>query len=727
MESFNLTFSGSVIFFLLLAILSIGFSIYVYRRTNPPVPRWLRIFLTTLRALALLIIVFLIFEPLLNISYTRKEAPIVAVLLDQSASMSLGDHDNSRGEIAKQILRNPLFQKNDSHIKFDYYRFSTAITSFNTDTLDSLKFTGDATNLTEAVRKISEQYVDKNLKALVLISDGIFNSGENPARIVEDLGIPVFPISVGEPTEQKDLVVSHVLTNQVTYVKNRVPVDVTIFARGFDQQKIKINLFEGKKLVDSKLVRVGNPPESKVRLYFTPEKEGLRKYIVQVPVFRDELTPLNNSKSFYVKVLKSKTKILYLAGSPDPDFEFIRRALKDDPNVEINEFIAKKTTGFYRSKIFPAPDSLKKYDLFILQNFPPRQYKTSVVAQIRQFLKQTSTPIFLIWGNNINDFMLASLSPYLPMKLPLNHSKEEVTLVRLSEAGKIHPITQISDDEFENQKLWDELPPVYFSFNSIKVNPGAAELLAAENKLAYQLFRQGKPLPLLLTQKLGQQKSVALLAYGVWRWDLLMWGIGKDNRVFRQLLNNSIRWLVNKEDTKTVRIYPTQEIFHGGQAISFAAQIYTPNYDPLNGADVRVQVRDTEGREISAQLNPVGEGKYEAFLEPLPGGDYSYKGSATYQNRQIGIDQGQFSVEDFNLEFTETKINQKALQQLAFVTHGEFIADSSLATLKAKLNFKPRESRISRQWQLWHQIIFLIIAIILLAIEWFFRKKSGML
>ncbi|NOZ62653.1 MAG: VWA domain-containing protein [Calditrichaeota bacterium] len=727
MESFSLTFSESVFLFILLAILSVGYSIYVYRRTNPPAPRWLRILLTSLRALALLLIAFLIFEPLLNISYIRKEAPVVAVLLDQSASMSLGDHAESRGEAAKKILRDPLFRENSSKIQFDYFGFSVNLTPFGTDTLDSLQFTGEATNLTEAIRKISEQYVDKNLQALILLSDGIFNSGENPNRIAEDLGLPIFPISVGEPTEQKDIVVSNILTNQVTYVKNRVPADVTIFARGFDRQKIKVNLFDGKKLIDSKTIRVGNPPETKLRLYFTPEKEGLRKYVVQTPALKNELTELNNSKSFYVKVLKSKMKILYLCGGPDPDFSFIKRVLQADPNTQVDYFIAKKGAGFYQNKSFPPSDSLKKYDLFVLHNFPPRKYKTAAVAQIQQFLKHASTPLMLIWGNGINDFMLASLSPYLPMKLPLNRSKEQATLVKLSEAGKTHPVTQIADNEFENQKIWDELPPVYYSFNSAKINPGASVLLTAEKKSIFQLNRRTKPIPLLLTQKLGQQKSLALLAYGVWRWDLLMWGIGKDNRAFRQLLNNSIRWLVNKEDTKIVRIYPTQEIFHGGQAVSFAAQIYTPNYDPLDGADVRVQVRDSLGREFSVQLNPVGEGKYEASLEPLPGGDYSYRGIASFQNRQLGTDRGQFSVEDFNLEFLETKINQAALQQLAFKTHGEFIADSALSLLKEKLNFQTREIRVSRQWQLWHQLIFLIIAVVLLAVEWFLRKKFGML
>ncbi len=727
MKSFSLTFSDSVFVFLLIAILSVAFSIYVYRRTNPPVPRWMRYLLISLRASALLIIAFLLFEPYLNVSYIKKEKPIAAVLLDRSASMSLKDKNKARSEIAREILKHPIFQELNSRIQFDYYAFSTDLSPIEADTLDSLKFNGETTNLTNALKKISEKYVGQNLQGLILVSDGIFNQGENPTRVAEDIGLPIFSISVGEPIEQKDIVVSKILTNQVTYVNNKVPVDITIFARGFDRQKIKVSLFDGAELVDSKIISVGNPPESRVRLYFTPQKEGLRKYVVKTPIFEDELTGLNNSKSFYVKILKSKIRILYLAGSPDPDFSFIKRALEADPNTQIDYFIARKGSGFYGNKSFPIADSLKKYDLFLIQNFPPRQYRTSAIGEIRQFLKQKSTPLLLIMGNGINDILLASLSPFLPVQLPLNHGRETATSVRLTDEGRLHPVTQISDDEFENQKIWDELPPIYFSFSSAKINPGASVLLVAEGGFSRRFFGSNNSAPILLSQKLGQQKSLAFLGYGIWRWDLLMWGIGKDNRVFRQLLNNSIRWLVNKEDTKIVRIYPTHEIFRSGEAISFAAQIYTPNYDPLDGADVRVQMRDVQGNVFDLQLNSMGEGKYEASLEPLPGGDYSYRGVATYQNRQLGTDAGEFSVEDFNLEFLETKINQDILQRLSLKTGGAFFSADEINKIGEKLNFKEKQSRVSRQWKLWQQIIFLIIAVTLLSIEWFLRKKSGML
>lgn len=111
MENFDLKLHGQVLLFIFIFIALIGLSIFVYRRTIPPVPNWFKKILTLLRISSLIIILFILFELILSLSWNRTEKPIIAVLLDNSASMSLTDDAEIRSDKAKTVLNFDLFEK----------------------------------------------------------------------------------------------------------------------------------------------------------------------------------------------------------------------------------------------------------------------------------------------------------------------------------------------------------------------------------------------------------------------------------------------------------------------------------------------------------------------------------------------------------------------------------------------------------------------------------------
>ena len=110
MEDIYLKLSGNVLLFLLALIALIGLSVFVYRRTIPPVPTWFRRILIALRILALIIILFILFEPILSLSWNRIEQPIIAVLMDASASMSLTDNEEIRSDKAQAVVESDVFR-----------------------------------------------------------------------------------------------------------------------------------------------------------------------------------------------------------------------------------------------------------------------------------------------------------------------------------------------------------------------------------------------------------------------------------------------------------------------------------------------------------------------------------------------------------------------------------------------------------------------------------------
>ena len=726
MENFNLELQGNWILFILFFICLIGFSIYVYRRTNPPVPNWLKKILTFLRAVSLVIILFILFEPILNLSWNRIEKPVIAVLLDSSASMSLTDDGKIRSEKAKAIMQYDFFQTDFDDKEFEFYQFSDNLAPLHLNQLDSVQFNRDGTDITKALKMLSEKSIDSYLQGIVLITDGIHNLGENPVRYVEEFDTPIFTIAIGKAMEQKDIVISKITSNQITYANNKVPVDVTVQAYGYPDQRIEINLLKDTEVIDSKYIEVGKDIfETRVRLHFTPIEPGFQKYRIQIPVLENELTSINNQKNFYIKVLRSKMKLLFISGGPDADFKFIKRSLEADQNIDVDYWVLKNNREFYQGNFPDNPNKFKPYDCIILQNFPRANALSHIIIFLKNVIEKNLTPLLFVAGNGVQYQSLVPLQNYLPIASPFNKYREFLVVPRLTANGLIHPVSRIVDDEFENQKKWQDMPPIYLSLQKVQLSPGSEVLIDTDPE---QTLLRGlkQPLPLVIVQKMGQQKSMAIIGYGIWRWDLLMWGIGKSNEVFTQFLSNSVRWLITKEESKPVRIHSDQEIYRNGQQVSFTAEVYYEDYQPLDGAEVKLTVQ-SKLKTYEILFSGLGDGKYEGSLQALEGGDYRYEGTATFNNRLIGSDQGQFSVEDFNLEFLQTKMDKTLLQQLALKTGGKYLTEDDFQSLEKLLNFPTRNILESREMQLWNKLVLLIVVIIFLSTEWFLRKRSGML
>lgn len=726
MKDFHIAIQGSLFLFLLGLVMLLVLSIYAYRWTMPPVPRWQRRNLMVLRAAALIALLAMLFEPLLRLTWRRTEKPIVAVLVDNSASMSLSDANQVRSEKIKSILHSPLFRKPSNAVEYDLYQFSHTLLPLSFDRIDSLRFNQDGTDLTGALRQVKEKNVGRYLTAVVLLTDGVYNLGDNPVRYADELDVRIFPVGIGSTIEHKDVIVSKIATNQVTYVNNRVPVDITIQANGCAGQTIQVNLRQGDAVIDTKKVEIGSGLfETKVQLFFTPHAAGLQKYQVEVPALEPELTDRNNQKAFYTRVLESKMKILLLVGSPDPDFKFIRKNLVADPDIELHPWIVKKRGEFYQGNFPNDPQQLLTYDCIVLQNFPGKNAPSGVMTVVKNALQMKPIPLLFIAGNGVDYQALQSIAGFLPVTLPVLEGSEGMVLARLTPQGLQHPITRIVEDPLENQQQWTDLPPIYYSLRQVRPTTGSEILVETAPQALAAADSKAMPPALVVVRKLGPQKTMAILGYGIWRWDLLLWGIGQTNELFHQFLNNSIRWLVTKEESRLVRIYPDQEIYRNGQSITFTAEVYYEDYRPLDGAEVKLQITGKQ-RSYDILLHGVGAGKYEGILQALEGGDYSYTGSVALNSREIGTDAGRFSVEDFNLEFLQTRLNEALLQQLAAKTGGRYFSDANYDSLAAHLKFPDRITSGVKEIPLWNKLLLLVVVIGLLSIEWFVRKRSGM-
>ncbi len=716
----NLHLDLSITFPLFLAVVLaiVLFTVFIYRRTNPIIPNFLKTTLVALRIGALLLTLLVLLESTLRIFHEKKNPPLIAVAVDNSASMTIKDKAGPRAETVHEILKNDLFKELEKDFKLKFYTFANIVQEFDATKNDSIEFIGDATDIQNALEVIKEKNISDNLNGVVLISDGAYNAGGNPVRAAEELGIPVYTVAVGSAEPMTDLAITDVESNPFAYAGQSTPIRVTVHNSGFSSLTLPLQLFADGAIATTETLHIPPSPADKtITLHYTPQKVGRQKLTLFLPTQDGEQTAANNQRTLYIDVFKSKLNILLIAGSISPDISFIRRLLTTD-RYKVDALIQKRPGRFYEKR---SPDELSDADMFILYDFPTAGSSRDFMDALLQTLATKKQPILLIPGKNASMPELKRLSDYIPVQSAQRPRRERLVYPQLSPLGETHPIMQVSADQTHSRLVWSELPPVFNSFS-------VQQLAANAKVLAYARVEGqggGKLSPLLVIRSNGAQKSAALFAHELWRWDLMMWGIDRSDDVWRNLLVNLARWLETNRSENLVRVEMDRANYNYGDPIQMRIEVYDENLNPVSNAEVKISLKRGGIREYSAQAK--GEGKYSFVLQPPHPGDFEAVVAAWQGDRKIGEETVIFSVGEYSAELSDLQAQPMVLRGLAQATGGYFTTPDSLGKLVDHITGVATVTPVTRENELWNNKIILLLILLLLTAEWFIRKRRGMI
>jgi hypothetical protein len=721
MPELHLSIVYHLILLLIAAVCSVGLSSFVYRLTVPPVSSAQRYTFITLRSVGLFLLFLLLGEPLLSLISHSYDQPIVAVLIDHSQSMALSDRAGPREKTLKSILHAPVWNGISKNGRIAYSLFDSKVKSLATMTDDSLTFKGEATDIAEALKSMKQNYTSANLQAAILITDGNSTVGMNPLYEAVELGVPIFTIGVGDTIEQKDLLIRKATTNDITYAGAKVPVHVTVHSAGFGGERVQVSLRDGATILDEKSLML----ERGTRDYLVPltlatEKIGIQKFTAEVSSLPGELTQQNNRTNFFIKVLKSKMHIALIAGSPSQDGAFIRRALQSDKNNEVRSFIELSNGQFHENTL--NSEALSAIDCMILVGFPSALSSSSSVQTVYH-AAVAEKPYLMILSRTIDFNKLHTMDPLLPFTLENSTNNELQVFTVVSEMQQNNPILKINSST-NTVEEWSKLPPV-FRLQGIFRSKIESEVLVMSRLQSLPLLE-----PFIVARNVNKLKSLAVLGYGLWRWNMLSDAGSGTDQMLEHFIGNSVRWLTTQEDSRKIRVQSSKHIYTAQDAVEFTAQVYDDNYQPLEDAQVEVKVQN--GSESnSIVLNALGSGQYQGEVESLREGDHTFAATVLANGVTIGSDHGTFSIGGLNAEFLETRMNKSLLQQLAAQTGGRYYDSDDFNSLDQDVtmlpNFKPREVNKSAIIEIWNSRWMLALVTIIFALEWFLRKRIGML
>jgi hypothetical protein len=134
-EKIGLNFSFNYIYLISGIIILAAYSFYVYSYTLPPVSNFKRYFLLLLRSLALILLLFIFFEPVLTLTKKKILIPTNLFFIDNSRSMKIEDKSNRVSTIENLIDK---ITSNSLSVNTDYYSFGSKVNLTSKDSLRQL-------------------------------------------------------------------------------------------------------------------------------------------------------------------------------------------------------------------------------------------------------------------------------------------------------------------------------------------------------------------------------------------------------------------------------------------------------------------------------------------------------------------------------------------------------------------------------------------------------------
>lgn len=654
-----------------------------------------RIFLAAIRGILTSLIAFLLLNPLIKSVSSIIIKPKVVVLVDDSRSMTVGkqiqEADNGIQALAKDI-QNKGYQVDINTFNGDFIEGE-----INNDI-----FTGNKTNLSEALKLVLNNNEGQNLTDVIVFSDGIINDGIRPT--FRKYPFNIHTIGYGDTTQLKDGIIMGISANRLAYLGNdfMVGVDVASYKLAGNTVELSIRNDQNEVLAREK-VSYNSEDFFETVLFKIPASEvGRQRFVAQLQILEGESNTRNNRKDFVVDVVDGREKILLLAYAPHPDIKAIRSIVEKNDLFDLTVKIIQDNNDVRSIANLD-------FDVLILHQFPDSE---NVHTQFLGRLLSLQKPVFFILGSKSGLSYFNGMQNIVSISSQLNQT-DRVTV-------KTNPSFNLFNISDNQANLFTELPPLRVPFGSYTVLPGTNVILD-QYVSGLNVAR-----PMLAVNLSGTRKMAAFLADGLWQWRLEEYAMTQNHEFIDDLITRTLQLISVKEDKSKLRVYPITETFEVDQPVVFIAEAYNEIFEPVYDQTITLKIR-AAGEPVKTYEFKITESSSRFEITNLPAKSYSYEATATVMGK-TEVSSGQFVVTDSDLEMQNTVADFNLLKTLANENNGGFAGVDNIIELRNHFSKENLVNKIISQEKLkdiinlrW--LLFVIIG--LGAIEWVMRKYLG--
>lgn len=743
-----------------LAIMA-SLTVYAYLCLKRPISWRLKSLLIALRILAISVLLFCLLEPVFVEKMDITPPMNLPILTDTSRSMELRDVEFNGEPSSRLTLANHLlFDSSSQFLPSLNKRFETHLYRFDEQSqqisgqLNPLEIRGNLTDIAASIQTAIREWRGQQTAGVVLITDGAHNASTFPLEDVLRLQIPIYPIGIGAPEPPRDLKIVKIEVNPVVYVEHEVPVYITIQSNGYSGNQVRLSLRRAENsenegsIVNATSVTLTDDSAQVVEFTLIPESEGSFQYVASLPTLEGEISSENNRKVFLLKVVNTKLRVLYIDGRPRWDYVFLKRALERDPDIDstcvilsgkrqhqLRDTLLSTTNGYYPqnkelNEVRQFPDTLQElmaYDVLIVGDVLSNALNAIQQAAVVDFVENHGKAIIFLGGQRslgINGLIKTSLAGLLPVVLSSNGciAKNEDFNLGLTSSGLYHPITRLANTKANNEAIWRNLPPLSRWLGGLQLRGGATELAV------YRRDTPSQPIPIIIFQRSGLGKSLLIAAEGVWNWRFGVWSFKNEDNTYPRFWAQSIRWMATRGEEKQISVTTNLPTYSVGDIVEITVFAYDESFQPLNNAVIDIEVFPPSDQpfQLHASANSANTGAYTARFNADSQGNHYIKASGRQGEVVLGEDSTEIFVQLQLAELENPQLDESLLKQLAAKTGGAYLPFAEAYTLPEKINARQHPIFATEERDLWDTPLVLICVVVLLGLEWFLRKRRGL-
>ena len=661
-------------------------ALYFRDKKNIDRSKALLISLAGLRFVSVSLIALLLLDIFIKRLVNETEKPVIILAQDNSSSIVAGkDSTEIKTDYTKALAAFVNAVKEKYDVKS--YQFDS-----ETKPSESYDFKGKETDISNVFSNIENNYANKNIGAIILATDGIYNKGTNPLYSIDKLNAPIYTIALGDTIPLKDVWIQTINHNQIAYLGNAFPAEVIVNAIDLKDKQVTVSITQQGKLLKQENVTINSNNFSKpYNFILDATTAGVQKYTVTLSTLEDDKNKLNNTQSFIVDVIDNREKILILANAPHPDIAAIEQSISVSQTYEVEVSLLDKFTK-----------PLKPYSLVILHqtgNIPQR-----ILAELK--------------ANNQSIFFIGLNAPAGILGIDAHSVSNRFNDVEPSVQTQFSLFT-ISD---ALKNYLKELPAVKCNFGNQSISNGANALINQ------RIGTVDTDNPLLYFNELNGIKTASFIGDGLWRWRMRDFADHNNFNVFNELISKTVQYLSVKADKSFFRVF-TKKIINENEALDFTAEVYNQSYEQITEPDVTLVLKDAQNKTYNYTFSKK-QTFYSLAAGQFPAGEYAYEAKVKYADK-LYTKSGMVIIKEIVSEKINTVANHQLLFQLSKKSGGKLVYPNQLEQLQKEIlanstiksitySHKQLTDLVNLKW------LFFII-ILLLSVEWFLRKYNGKL
>jgi uncharacterized membrane protein len=733
------------------AALALGW--LAYARVPVKMTAGQRLGLSGLRALTLMLLIAILLRPIVMVPPAAANNSLLPILVDVSRSMRLKDSDGpTRLEQAQQTVRDLKAQLGKEY-RIEVLTFGDALAA--APDVDRLAATARRSDLSGAIADLAERYPPSprsygaagSVAGVIVLSDG---GDTAPAEASgKRLEAPIFTVGIGNPLTPRDREVVNLTAGEPLLPGASIDLSVSATSAGYGVEPVEVRISaNGRPLEVRRLTPTADGAPVHTVFTVSPEPGVPTVYTAQIPDAQGEVASENNSRSVLVPPQTGRRRLLVVEGAPGYEHTFLKRALSDDPGLDVDAVVRKGQNDDGRDTFYVQADpsrmaalstgypfkrsELFAYDGVIFGNIEADFFTREQLELTNEFIAARGGGLLVLGARSFErqGLMGTAIEEALPIDLtdrrsnitlasaavPVTQPNIEANTPALTVDGAAHPATRLAVSPDDNRQKWSSLPALASVAHVGGMRPGAQVLAVA-------MTAGGTPQPLIASQRYGQGRSVIFAGEASWRWRMMR---PADDTSYETIWRQLARWITAGAQAP-VTIAPLSPAA-AGITDRISVMVRDEDYRPVANAEVAIELTGPDGakRQLPAALSNPQEGRYAVATRFDQPGVYRIAATATRSGIRVGTATRPVLVGGVDLEMTQPRLNEAVLRRLAAESDGRYLAAQDAGTLPSLL----RESRVEAgtpvMRDLWHNGWSLLAIVGLLAAEWVARRRVGL-